>query len=406
MSDASPVPRGTVLAVLAATTVAQVASVMGVAVFPVIAPRLAASMGVTPSAIGYQMSIVYGTAALTSPLMTFAVARWGACRTTQLGLGFCSVAMVLALTSLLPALAVSSVLLGLALAIMLPAAAHLLFRFSPPRNRNLIFSLKQTGVPLAWAIMALAAPTITIAYGWQWAIGAVLALCVVLVAALQRVREQWDDDRDPGVKIRARPFESLAVVWRYPILRWLAAASLCLSFVQLCLATFIVTALVEEVEYTLIAAGFMLSIVQVTGVVGRIVWGWIADRTRNSLGLLEKLAAATSVCCIAIAFLTPAWPALLIAILFVVFGAASVGWNGLFLAELARCSPRGMVSSVMGAAMLWNFGGVMLGPAIFATVYTFNRSYTLTFGLLTVIAFAGLVLLKLARVAARRGQAI
>ena len=404
MTDASAVSRSTVIAVLVATTVAQIASVMGVAVFPVIAPRFAASMGVTPSAIGYQVSIIYGTAAFASPLMTFAVARWGACRTTQIGLGFCGVAMVLALTAWLPALAVTSVLLGLAIAIMLPAAAHLLFRYSPPRNRNLIFSLKQTGVPLGWAIMALAAPAITVAYGWQWAIGAVLALCLVLIAGLQRVREQWDEDRDPRVKIRARPFESLRLVWRYPVLRWLAASSLCLSFVQLCLATFIVTALVEEVGYTLIGAGVMLSIVQITGVVGRIGWGWLADRTGNSIGLLQKLAAATTVSCIAVAFLTPAWPPLLIALLFVVFGAASVGWNGLFLAELARCSPDGMVGPVMGAAMLWNFGGVMLGPAIFATVYTFNGSYTLTYGLLTAIALGGLVLLTLANEAARRAR--
>jgi predicted MFS family arabinose efflux permease len=403
--DSSAVRRSTVNAVLAATTFAQVASVMGIAVFPVIAPRLAASMGVPPATIGYQISIIYGTAALSSPLMTFAVARWGACRTTQLGLAMCSIAMALALTSWLPALAATSVLLGLALAVMLPAAGHLLFRFTPARNRNLIFSLKQTGVPLAWSVMALAAPAITLAFGWQWAVSAVLAVCLVLAALLEPVREQWDDDRDPYNRTRTRPFEGMKVLWGYPVLRWLAAASLCLSFVQLCLGTFIVTTLVEEAGFSLVLAGVLLSVIQAAGVAGRMFWGWVADRTGESLALLQKLAAVTTACCLAMAFLTASWPIPLMVLLFLVFGAASVGWNGLFLAELARCSPHGMVSAVMGGAMLWNFGGVFIGPALFATVYALTHSYTLTYGLLTPVAFGGFALLTLAGAASRRPHA-
>ena len=161
MSAAAPadrdIARATVIAVLAATTMAQVASVMGIAVFPVIAPRLAAEMGVAPATIGYQISLIYGVAALASPLMSFAVVRWGACRATQVGLSFCVAGMALALASSLAALAITSILLGLAMTLMTPASGHLLFRFTPPQNRNLIFSIKQTGVPLGWMAMALAA---------------------------------------------------------------------------------------------------------------------------------------------------------------------------------------------------------------------------------------------------------
>ncbi|HEV7390009.1 MAG TPA: MFS transporter, partial [Burkholderiales bacterium] len=149
MTHAAAIPLSTVIAVLLATTVAQIASVMGIAVFPVIAPRLAPEMGVAPATIGYQISLIYGAATVGSPIMSFAVARWGACRASQVGLGFCVLAMALALTASLPALAVCSILLGLAMTVMTPASAHLLYRFSPARNRNLIFSVKQTGVPLA-----------------------------------------------------------------------------------------------------------------------------------------------------------------------------------------------------------------------------------------------------------------
>jgi hypothetical protein len=54
---------------------------------------------------------------------------------------------------------------------------------------------------------------------------------------------------------------------------------------------------------------------------------------------------------------------------------------------------------------LWNFGGVFIGPALFATVYALTHSYTLTYGLLTPVAFGGFALLTLAGAASRRPHA-
>jgi predicted MFS family arabinose efflux permease len=399
------IPRSTVIAVVLATTVAQVAVVMGIAVFPVIAPRLAAELGVAPATIGYQISLIYGAAAFGSPMMSFAVTRWGACRATQVGLGCAVLAMGLALTSSLAALVLTSLLLGLSMTLMTPASTHLLFRFSPPENRNLIFSIKQTGVPMGWVIMALVAPGITLAFGWRWAIAFVLAVSLATLLALQVVRARWDDDRKHDAPVRTNPLAGLAALWRYPMLRWLAVASLALSFVQLCLGTFVVTMLVEDAGYSLVAAGVMLSLIQGSGVAARILWGWIADQSGDSLGLLKKLAVVTTVCCIVIAFLGPAWPTAAIGLLFVVFGATAVGWNGLFLAEVARCSPRDMVSVATSAAMTWNFAGILLGPAMFATVFRLTGSYTLTFGLLSIVALGGVLSLILCSAAGRREPA-
>ena len=395
------IPRATVFAVVLATTIAQIASVMGIAVFPVIAPRLAGEIGIAPAMIGYQISLIYGAATVGSPLMSFAVTRWGACRATQIGLACTVAAMALALTASVWALLAASLLLGLSMTLMTPASTHLLFRFSPPQNRNLIFSIKQTGVPGGWVVMALVAPPVTLAFGWRWATALVLAVSLALIVVLQAVRTQWDDDRKADAAVRVNPAAGLTALWRIPRLRWLAMASLALSFVQLCLGTFLVTMLVQEADYSLVAAGVMLSVVQASGVAGRILWGWLADRTADSLGLLQKLAAITAACCVVIAFLTPAWPQALIAIFFVVFGAAAVGWNGLFLAEVARSSPRGMVSQSTSAAMTWNFSGILLGPAIFAAVLGATGSYAVTYFMLAFVAAAGFALLALSAAAAR-----
>lgn len=398
-------PRSTVIAVLVATTVAQVACVMGIAVFPSIAPRLAAEMNVGPATIGYQMSLIYGAAAATSSLTSFAVPRWGATRTSQIGLVLCVIAMLLALTASLPALAGTSVLLGVAMTLLTPAAAHLLFRFSPPKNRNFIFSLKQTGVPLAWTIAALAAPGITLAFGWRWAVAAVLIATLVSALALQPVRERWDDDRRPDAAVRVNPIAGLAEIWGYPVLRWLSVASLCLAFVQLCIVTFLVTMLVEEADYSLVAAGVMLSLVNAAGVGGRILWGWLADRTGESLALLRRISLGTAAGCFIAAFLGPSWPAALVAVFLVALGAAAVGWNGLFLAEVARWSPRGKVSVATSAAMTWNFAGILIGPALFATVFNAVGSYAVTYGALSIVSAIAVFAFGRCAAAARRSAA-
>ena len=396
-------PRSTVIAVVAATTIAQVASVMGFAIFPVIAPRLALDLGVPASTVGYQLSLAYGTATLATSFLSGAIPRFGACRVTQAGLALCAAGMLLAMSASIAAIAAASILLGLGMSVMTPASTHLLFRFSPAQNRNLIFSIKQTGVPLGWLVVALTAPAITHAFGWRWALGMVMTIALVTLVVLQRVRAQWDDDRQPDTG-RGRPlFAGLAVLWGVPALRWLAVATFCYSFVQLCLASFLVIMLVEEVAYTLVAAGLLLSVTQGSGVIGRVVWGWYTDRSGDGFRMLFRLNIVMIACCAATALVTPLWPAYVLVLLLIVFGASAVGWNGIFLAEIARRSPRGMVSVTTGGAMVWSFGGILVGPAMFATAYQWIGSYTATFGWLTVIAMLGLVFIALARSAERAG---
>lgn len=392
-----------VIKVVALTTLAQIGTVMGIAVFPVIAPELAVEMGVEPSLIGYQMSLIYGAATLSSPFLTWMVTRFGACRAIQAGLLLSVIALALALLSGLVALVAASILLGAAMSVMTPAGAHVLFRFSPPKRRNLVFSIKQTCVPAGWMIMALVAPPVTLLFGWKWAIALVMLFALIMIAALQPVRAAWDDDRTPQAgSARQQTREGMSLLWRFAELRWLSVASMFMSGVQLCLSSFAVTMLVQEAGYGLVAAGVMLSVAQGAGVAGRIAWGWIADRFGNCLGLLLKLSAVMVVCCVVMAFITPQWPRPLTALLFLLFGASAIGWNGLFLAEVARLSPQGKVSVATSGAMVWNFAGILIGPALFALIYRANGSYAFTFGLLSLFAIGGFLFLLLTAAGARR----
>ncbi len=401
----SAVSRKTVVAVVAATTAAQVAAVMGSSAFPVIAPELAVKLGVEPSLVGYQISLIYGTAMAGSPFMGNLVPRWGACRAMQVGLVTAVLGLLLAMTAGFAAIIAGSILLGLSLSVMQPASAHLLFRFSPTENRNLIFSIKQTGIPLGWALMGAIAPAVTVALGWRWALGVVVIASLATAAAIQLPRAAWDDDRGASAGARRGLLAGLRLVWRYPALRWLSLMSFCFAFVQLCFATFGVTMLVEDIGYSLVAAGFLLSLVFAAGVTARILWGWVADLVGDSLLVLVALGLVMVLCCILLTSISSAWPGWALMVLFVVFGATGVSWNGIFIAEAARLAPQGQVSPAVGGAMVWNFGGVLAGPALFALTYKLVGSYTGTFWLLVLVGAAGCAFLAAAFAMTRPARA-
>ncbi len=391
------------VAVIALITLAQIGTVMGIAVFPVIAPKLAAEMGIEPSLVGYQISLIYGAAMLSSPFLTWMVTRHGACRAIQGGLLLSVAALALALVSGITALVIASILLGAAMSVMTPAGAHVLFRFSPPKHRNLVFSIKQTCVPAGWMIVALVAPPVTLLLGWKWALLLVIGFALAMIVALQCVRARWDDDRTTqGGSARQQAREGMMLLWHLPQLRWLSVASMFMSGVQLCLSSFAVTMLVQDAGYGLVAAGVMLSVAQGSGVTGRIAWGWIADRSGHCLRLLAVLSAVMVVCCGAMALMTAQWPRALTVLLFMAFGASAIGWNGLFLAEVARLSPPGKVSVATSGAMVWNFAGILIGPAMFALIYRLSGSYATTFGVLSLFAVGGFGSLLLTLASARR----
>ncbi len=374
--------------VLAGATSAQIFAAAGVAIFPVLAPQLAAYLKVDPSWIGYQVSILYAVATAMGPFVATIVMRYGACRALQGAMLAGAASMSVALIGTLPAIALSSVLGGVAMGLVAAGSAHVCTRFAPMTHRNKVFSLKQTGLPLAWALTALIAPAMALRWGWQSAVAVLVVLNVLTALLLQRVRADWDDDR--GTHTARVPLtEGFMLLWRDRRLRYLSASSFCFSVVQSCLSSFAVVMLVRDLDFNPVAAGLMLMLVQIAGICGRLSLGWFADVTGRSVRALGLSGLIAGGCCLAVPFIDATWPRPLMGVLFAIFGAAIFSWNGVFHAQLARLSPEGKVSIAIGGIMLWIYGGVLAGPVLFALTYSQVGHYTTVFGLLALVAFAG-----------------
>lgn len=375
---------------LSALLAAQTLGTMATTMLPAVAPKVAETYGISSALIGYQISLLAAAMLVSLMFGGNLSVRWGPCRVTQVALALLVAGCGVAILPHVAFVFLSALALGLGYGMLTPAASHLLARFTPAKKRNLVFSFKQTGVPLGGIGAALIAPAVAVHFGWQWALAGNALAMLLLLVLLQRGRHHWDDDRDPAVTLAVNPFAGILCIWQHRALRFLSLSGGCFVIVQICISTYTVVLFVEQLKFGLIEAGIVLMASQVGGVIGRVFWGWLADLTRSCFTALSVLGAVmlgSALLCVA---LTPASPFALACALFFVFGSTASGWNGAFLAEVARLAPRDAISRATGGSLVFVNVGKMLGPIAFANAYVAGGSYLVAFGLLALPAAAGL----------------
>ncbi len=368
----------------------QTIGTMGTTMIPAVAPKVAETYGISSALVGYQISLLALAMILALAFGARFNRRWGSTRMQQIGLTLVATGGLVAILPHVAFFFLASIPLGLGYGMLTPSASNLLIRFTPEARRNLIFSLKQTGVPLGGIGAALITPAVAIAFGWQWAIAANSLTLYVMVLVLQRARPYWDDDREPGAKFGGNPFSSVMVIWRHPALRLLSLSGGFFVIVQFGITTFTVILFNEQLGWGLIEAGFVLTASQVGGVTGRMFWGWMADRMGDAFAALLILGVVmvlSSLLCVA---LKPDSSMIAACTLFFVMGSTASGWNGAFLAEVARRVPRETISTATGGSLVYVNSGKAIGPIAFANVALLTGDYAVTFALLAVPAAAGL----------------
>lgn len=365
--------------VLIATLAIQALATLMVLAPPVFAGLAAPDFGVSANHIGVFTAVVYAAACLSTGMSGGPVRRYGAIRVSQAALliGAAGLAL-LASASIWPGL-IGAVLIGVGYGPMTPASSHLLIRQTPPARRALVFSIKQTGVPLGGALAGLVVPPLAIPFGWRGAALAVAAVSALLAIICEPLHKRLDDDADPKAAGGSHIAAAVNMVLGEPMLRRLALASLSYSAMQLCVSAFVVNFLTERAGMALVAAGVVMAVLQAAGIVGRILWGWTADRLLSARQALSLLGLTIGAAGAGLALVGPGWPLTLVLVVAAALGAVALGWNGVFLAEVARLAPAGSAGMATGGALALTFVGALLGPPIFGAIIDVTGSYRAAF---------------------------
>jgi MFS family permease len=389
--------------VLAVTTGTQTLTTLCALALAAVAPSAAAELGTSAALIGYQVAIVYCGALVAAMFGGGLAQRLGATRASQCGLWLVAAGCLLSMLGTLVALALGAAVIGLGYGATNPAASQLLSRAASGRHMNLVFSIKQTGVPIGGVLSGVLMPAVTLAYGWHAGLAVCALLALAVSFAIAPVRRRWDADRQRDARLFAAPLAGLRVVWNRAVLRWIALASFAFSAVQLSLTGFLVTYLVGEAKLGLVAAGTILSLTHAAGAAGRLVWGWLADRLRSGSAALIAAGALAILGALATAAIAPGWPVWAIAAAAVLFGCSAIGWNGVFIAVIARQSEPHEVAVATGGTLVITYAGVIVGPTLFAALHQHgDLSYGASYALLSLVTAAGIACVAQARRLARR----
>ena len=375
---------------LGATLALQLYTALASTAAAVLAPAIAADFGVEARWIGVFIGLVYAGAMTASLASGSFIERYGSIRVSQACVLICGVGVALmALTASPVVLVFAALVIGVGYGPITPASSQLLARTTHPDRMAMTFSIKQTGVPAGAALAGALLPSLAHAVGWRATLFIVAGAAIAIAFAAQPIQAALDTDRQRRRTLSLRTMLSPLVHLRDRTLRQVALISLAYSAAQVCLTSYLVVYLTAVLDFSLVGAGFALSVATIGGVAGRILWGIVADRwlaPRRTLALIGGMAA---VCGLALAVAEPAWPVIVSLVVAGLFGATAIGWNGVQLAEVARLAPRGAVAAVQGATGFVTFSGVVAGPPLFALIASLTGSYRVSFAVVAIVSAIG-----------------
>ena len=355
---------------------------------PILAPDAQQDIGVSAAAVGLVTALIYLASVPSALISGLLVSRIGAIRVSQLCVLFSSTGIILISTGDPLIIVIGALVVGIGYGAVTPSSSTVLADQAPKNVRSLIFSIKQSGVPIGGAIAGTLVPFLIYRFGWREAaiITGLIGFFVIVLAQLIQKKIDRPTLRSPELAQSLSLIKPIKFVFADRKLRELAVSSFAFSGMQMSLGSYLVVMLTEQAQLTVAVAGYALSVAMIAGVIGRLFWGGLADygisprRVLGFLGFLMGLSAS------AICFVNSEFSITLVYVLAFFFGASAVGWNGVYIAEVARIAPKGQTGMATGGSLAMTYSGVVLLPTSFWLIYLITNSYIwgfLALGLLT-----------------------
>ena len=333
---------------------------------------------------------VFAVGVLTSFWAGGLITHIGSLRMASLCAAAVAASMAFAAFGSSSALLVAGLCLGFAFGPETPASTALLGKLVTDERRALVFSVRQTGNQIGAVFGSLVLPAIAIWLAPQWSYAAVGACAICGIVVFEWLRPEYaglaQAPRQLGMRAR------LALVSSDRRIAALAAASMPFSGMQLALNTYFVTLGACELGLSHLEAGVALACAQAGGLLGRLGWGFLVMRIGASRLILVSLGLGMTVCAAMFGFFGDVLGKAGQYALAAAFGLTASGWNGVFLAEIARLAPQDRIGETTGAVLTASYAGLLVTPVLISTVESFAGLGGAFVGL-AILAFCGTVVL-------------
>lgn len=334
---------------------------MATATFPVVAASVLAAryieeFSITRAQVGLLVTAFGLVGAVMSPVFGRFTDVLGSVRSTLWVLA--SGVIVLAINAAAPSsevLFAAALLAGIPNGWGNPATNTLIAENFPPGDRGLITGIKQSGVQVGAFLGGLALPILATAYNWRVAL---LAFLLIPLSGMAGLAGRHSGGAATPERVSVAASMPIAVTWIgvYGFLSG-AASSAIFGFMPL---------FAEESEgWSPGAAGSLVAVTAVAGIVSRIGWPWVSERrwgygpTLRVLALLSTMSAALLMA--ADLDWAPSWVMIPAALL---LGGGGIAWNAVGMVAVMDLSPPGMVGRGTGIVLFGFLTGLAAGAPL------------------------------------------
>jgi sugar phosphate permease len=342
--------------VLGLGILAQAAFAALIAGFPALGPALRTEYDLSLSAFGAVLGAVTAGATFTLVPWGLLTDRIGERRSLTIGLAGAGLALGVSAAGGSLFLAAMLFLAGVLGAVTNVASGRVVMGWFDFAERGTAFGMRQAAVPLGGAIAAFTLPALAAGAGARAGLLALGGGC--LAAAIACGGWLRDPPASHGVGgSERRPLRDRRI-YR------LAGASGLLVAAQAAVIGFVPLFFHEARDLSEIAAGLVLAVIQVVGIVLRVVAGVWSDRLGKRLGPLRRATAAVAVAWLLtpLAFGLPL-PVLVPAV--IAAGALSFSWNGLSFNAAAEYGERGRAGTAIALQQTALFASAALVAPLF-----------------------------------------
>lgn len=335
------------------------AATMATATFPIIvasvlAAELLGQFDVSRAQIGLLVTASGIVGALTSPTFGRLTDRLGSITSTRgVLLGGIVTIVVFASSPSYGVLVGAALISGLPNGWGNPATNALIVDNVPIGSRGVVTGVKQSGVQVGTFLGGLLLPVFTSLWNWRVAVLVFLAMPLLGLAGMFGVR--GSDRKAVQVEWTSTPLPSSV--------RWIAVYGFISGLATSAILGFLPLFAEEDQLWSGPAAGSLIALVGVAGIVARILWPRASERTIGHGRTLQILSGMTTLTALSLGLAAlgffDSWVLIPAALL---LGGGAVAWNAVGMLAVMEFSPQGMVGKGTGLVLAGFLFGLSVGP--------------------------------------------
>lgn len=353
----------------------QTAGAAALATVPVLAPEIAAELGVDASLVGVYTGILFAASTLVLTTSGWLIQRVGPVRLNQLAIVFSAAALLLVLFPAIPVIALAAVLVGVGYGPHTPPSSQVLSLVVPERRRALAFSIKQSGAPIGGVLAGLLLPFVVVVADWRSALIVIVVVALLAAVMVEPLRRALDGDRGRTDGSSVSPLSAMRFVLADPRLRSLTSGAVLMMVAHSCYQAFYVAYLVEGVGMSLVSAGAYFAILQTASALSRVALGWLVDRIGTARRVLIGVALLGAMTTLVVSSFSGDWPVMALSIVSMLAGVGSSGFYGVFLAEISRTKAPHQVGFATGGVLFFLYWAMAAGPLMISAMVALSGSY-------------------------------